>query len=355
MNNNMNINDMNCFINCDMNMNMNKINNMNDMNNTIDNTNNYIYNNMINNMNNFMSNNMFNPMSDMMETNKHDYMNKKYKIEFLLEATINFYFKYLTFGQITISCSSDDLISEVIEKFTEKINIKSIKWKFKNLNHENKVINELGYTNDVYRIYVSNPTKDNKKIKEISQKLKLIDDEIDKEIYSIHLKGNFNGTIYVRKKKKSAVISSLKNELSDLSYVSDEFFSKLFGKEDKIYKIIKYCKESESSYDEINDLYVNGKKININLTIEEAGLKNNSLIIVWKDNYLENVSFQEFSGKRYNINYKPFEFVTTLIERYRKKSNNYGGTFIYNAKKLPIENNNLAYFLKPNSIIIVIP
>ena len=96
-------------------------------------------------MNSFMSNNIF------------DYMNKI--VEFHLDNSSFYYFKYLNFFPFTIICSYNALISDVIENFKKKINIKNINWIFtkgwsrKYLNLLNTVKVELGFEKDIY-VYV---------------------------------------------------------------------------------------------------------------------------------------------------------------------------------------------------------
>ncbi len=60
----------------------------------------------------------------------------------------------------------------------------------------------------------------------IYQKIKEVDDELDNEIFTIHLRYYFSSMdkIYFCKKEKYSFILSIKNKLADLSYFADEFF-----------------------------------------------------------------------------------------------------------------------------------
>ena len=124
--------------------------------------------------------------------------------------------------------------------------------------------------------------------------------------------------------KKTEFLTFLNKRILDLPYVCEELISKLFDKNDKISKIIKYFKEHSYHYNNQKKFYFNEKEINENLTIEEVGLKKHSIIIICQDNIYLNMFFIEAGGKKYTVQYKPFELISTLIERYRDKSKNFG-------------------------------
>ena len=100
------------------------------------------------------------------------------------------------------------------------------------------------YLPDCINVDVSYPDSETNKIMKIYQKVKEVDNELDNEIFSIHLRYIFSSqdTIYVCKKEKYSFILSIQNKLADLSYIADDFFSRLvLSKNDKLNKIIEYC------------------------------------------------------------------------------------------------------------------
>ena len=74
----------------------------------------------------------------------------------------------------------------------------------------------------------------------------------------------------------------------------------------------------------------------MNLNFEEVGLKNNSNIYVWKDSEFWNILFGDFNGKTTIILAKPYELISTLIEKYRNKINNSDKNlnFLFNGNSL---------------------
>ncbi len=361
--NNMNINNIPYHMDYEDDNTMNNFmpNNMNDI----------MGQNMNNNMNAFMDNHMWNNITN---------FNKNHIIIFHLKNA--YYYKFFEFGKITFYCSENDLISKLCEKFTEKCKIKNINWIYTNI-LDGKVLNPMntvkeqfntspmGNTNpnfnyipDCINVDVSFPDRESSKIMNIYQKIKEVDDELyNDEIFTIHLRyrPHSEEKIYFCKKEKYSFILSIKIKLADLSYFADKFFSKLFGKNDKLYKLIEYCKQSckqnfNYNFDESNKFYIKGKEINMNLTFEEAGLKNDSIIYVWKDSEFWNVSFHLSNGIKFWIQTKPYELISTLIEKCRNKINNYDKniTFLYNANNLDINETVAGFGLMDNSIITVI-
>jgi hypothetical protein len=304
-----------------------------------------------NNVKDIVNNNMNFNMNNCM--NMMNMKNVSIKFRFISE---NFYSKYLKFPDLTIECSENDLVSSIIDKFIQKTNINiDLKYKKKiflndkesDLNLEKSVREELYDGFDYKEIIVSFPDNEIKN-------LKIIDDNIRNEVYDIFFRYAINETVYVYKNRKAEFVSSLKKKLSKLSFITDEFFSKLFDKQDKISKIIEYFKRSSYNYNESNKYYLNRKEINENLTIEEAGIKSDTKIIVCDDNNDYNqVFFKDNYGRTFPINYKPFELMSELFERYRNKSNNFNKNtrFIYNAQFL--NDNSTAEFLKSPAIIRV--
>ena len=131
----------------------------------------------------------------------------------------------------------------------------------------------------------------------------------------------------------------MKQKLSNLSYVAEEFFSKLFDKNDKLSKIKDYYKENTfNDNDESKKIFFNEKEINENLTIDEAELKDDSILFLISENEPGCVIFEEGNGyrRKFTIMYKTYELISTLIERYRNKSNNFNKNirFFYNALDL---------------------
>ena len=145
---------------------------------------------------------------------------------------------------------------------------------------------------------------------------------------------NKTKTIYICKDKKTEFVYSLKQNISKLSYVAEEFFSKLFDKNDKLSKIKDYYKENTfNDNDELKKIFFNEKEINENLTIDEAKLKNNSILFLFKENENMLIIFEEDEVERkFTIMCKPYELISTLIERYRNESNNFNKNtrFFYN-------------------------
>ena len=308
---------------------------------------------MPNNMNDIIVQNMNNNMVAYIDydiLNNINNLNKNNDYTIVFELKNAYYCKFLNLSPITINCSENDLISKVCKKFTEKCKIKNINWIYtyrrQVLNHMNTVKEAFHHPMDNphgINVDVSYPDRESGKIMKIYQKIKEVDDELDNEIFTIHLRYYFSSRdkIYFCKKEKYSFILSIKNKLADLSYFADEFFSKLFDKNDKLYKLIEYCKQSckqnnNYNFDESNKFYLKDKKINMNLTFEEAGLKNDSIIYVWKDSEFWNIIFQHPSGNAFTILAKPYELISTLIEKCRNKMNNYDKNidFLYNTKSL---------------------
>ena len=185
---------------------------------------------------------------------------------------INFYLKYLEFHSITVKCSDNDLVSEVIKKFIKKTNIINVNLTYKkgscsDLNQKENIKEALYRDYDKYYKYdyisVFYPSnyieKINLKNEKIYKRLKLIDDEINNKIFKISL--NETKTIYICKDKKTEFVSSLKRKLSNLSYVAEEFFSKLFDKNDKLSKIKDYYKENTfNDNNELKKFFLTKKK-----------------------------------------------------------------------------------------------
>ena len=222
--NNMNINDMPYGMDYGNNNKMNIFmpNNMN----------NIAGQNMNNNMNAYMDFYMWNNVMDLNKMNNH-------KMVFYFENAC--YLKFLKLCPITINCSENDLIWKVCEKFTEKCRIKNINFIFKFYN--NQAVNLMNTIKEEFNnpMFFSIPDYINVNVSysdRIYQKLRDVDNELGNEILTIHFKNKyFSDKIYVCKKEKYSFILSLKNKLADLSWVADEFFSKLvLSKNDKLYK-----------------------------------------------------------------------------------------------------------------------
>jgi hypothetical protein len=249
LNNNMTISlNKNIYNNTNNNFMDNNINN--NMNLNINN-----YMSLSNNMNNILNNNKNNNMKNNINNNK---TNKDVKIKFIFEEILDCDLKFLEFNKLTMNCSGDNLVSDILSEFIIKTNNLDIDFVFKKgynkekLNRGKKVSEELyNPKNKQYLdIYVYYPEVGFKKLNEknykISQWLKKIDNEIDNKIYTIEFilyPDTKKGLMIYICDKKTEFLTFLNKRILDLPYVGEELISKLFDKNDKISKIIKYFKE----------------------------------------------------------------------------------------------------------------
>ena len=113
---------------------------------------------------------------------------------------------------------------------------------------------------------------------------------------------------------------------------------------------------------EISKCVFNSKKLNENITIEEAGLKHRSEIIIYIKyplNY-KYIRFQSINNDNMNNNQYiqieclRTEIISSLLDRYRYKTDNFNKqiTFTYNSKELDFDKNIEDFGLKHQSIII---
>ena len=132
----------------------------------------------------------------------------------------------------------------------------------------------------------------------------------------------------------------------------------------KVSKLIEmYLDESGLTRSDIINFYYNGQILNDNLTIEEAGLKDNSEIFVKKQGPINSISitfktsdlFKGKNKKTIKIECLLTEKIKYIIERYKYRTNNLDKDikFSFNSKEIRDYNRVNEEGLENNSIIIV--
>ena len=208
------------------------------------------------------------------------------------------------------------------------------------------------YCHDYIYIYVFFPESIVKEINENNEKLycniKKIDNEIDEKIFKVELIGyiytkytNFiskdskdksyekiNINIFISKDSKNKLVNSIKSKLPSNTNIAENFFSKLFDKDNYISSIINYCQNYyENTFicyeEEAIKYFFNGKEIKENLKINEIGLKDNSKILVLDALKKYNLFFKD-KYKYYSvitIICNQYEIFSSVIEKFRIKTN----------------------------------
>ena len=219
---------------------------------------------------------------------------------------------------VCVLFKDDDLISTIIERFRLKTD------------YFNK------YIRFIFNEKIINPNYTAKEIG-LSENSKIYISEINLKIFKIYGIKDINFTFIIKMNPKK------------VSELIDSFLSK-----------------SGLSSSEVLKYVFNSKVLNENMTIEEAGLKNNSEIIVYLKNPFSFIYINFHSINNVNMNNNDIkieclktETIETLIDRYRYKTDNIGKgefNFSFDSKKIEkIEGNkNIEEFgLKDNSIITV--
>ena len=167
-----------------------------------------------------------------------------------------------------------------------------------------------------------------------------VDNKIAEKILKVELDGRIKTNIFISKDSKNQLVNSIKNQLPSNTNIAENFFSKLFDKDNYISSIINY---SQNYFKNFNINYekevvfkclFNRKEIKENLKINEIGLKDNSKILVLDALKIYNIIFKNLNNlSSIAIIGKEYEIFASIVEKFRIQKNiiNKNIKFIYNA------------------------
>ena len=315
-----------------------------------------------------LTNTIFNSIDQAYEFIINIFNQNKYYIKEILSNKI-----ILTIGIFDIMGNQKEIDLELIENFEDKNYL--IKELFNNyiklenninyINNDNKLLKEennnlkneiynlkQNYNNDINELKMQIMNYNNM-INQIQQQLNQFNN-IYQEINNIKNQINNNS-------EKARMINVIFRKSGDSN---KEAFIIKCNPEDNIRKLIRQYRKKSHDYSFKRKFIFDAKNLKINLTISEAGLKNNSNIFVVEDNtYKKHTNFIISDDNDFYVNIKPYSYectmISTIIEYLLEdtglKSNNISNCY-FNDGNFKIFNKNLTLKecgIQENSNIII--